>query len=347
MLAKKTDRQKPLFRDLTPNGIKNAVMENALIMVLVFIIITIIVLNPRFLQVRVFKDILTQSAVKLIVALGLMFPLLTGGTDLAGGRQLGLAAVIVASMLQRETYSTLFWPHLPQIPVFVPVLIAIAVLSVVGFINGFMVAKLRIPPFIATLGMSTIVYGANLLYYSKPPNNSQPIGGLRQDFTIIAQYQLFGQINLLIIIAFAFIAIVWFVLNKTVYGKNIYAVGGNPVAARIAGINVEAVLISAYVIESVFIVFAGVLESARTLGGNAAYGYAYEFDAISACVVGGVSLSGGIGKVFGVVLGVIIFTVITYGLAFIGMSPHWQLIIRGLIICSAVAFDMRKNMVKQ
>jgi methyl-galactoside transport system permease protein len=283
----------------------------------------------------------------MIVALGLMFPLLTGGTDLAGGRQLGLAAVIVTSMLQRESYSSRFWPNLPQIPIFIPILIAILVLGSVGFTNGLMVAKLKIPPFIATLGMSTIVYGANLLYYAKPPNNSQPIAGLRTEFTIIASYKLFGQINLLIPIAFLFILIVWFVLNKTTYGKNLYAVGGNPTAARIAGINVEAILISAYVIESVFVVFGGVLESARTLGGNAAYGTSYEFDAISACVVGGVSLNGGIGKVFGVVLGVIIFTVINYGLAFIGMSPNFQLIIRGVIICSAVAFDMRKNAVKQ
>jgi methyl-galactoside transport system permease protein len=347
MQAKKMSKQKNLLNILTPDGIKNAAMENALILVLVFIIITIIVLNPRFLQIRVVKDILTQSAVKLIVALGLMFPLLTGGTDLAGGRQLGFAAVIVASMLQRTTYSTPFWPNLPQVPVILPIIIALVVLSIVGLLNGFMVAKLKMPPFIATLGMSTIVYGANCLYYAKPPNNSQPIGGLRPDFTILAQYQLFGQINLLIIIAFIFIALVWFVLNKTVYGKNIYAVGGNPVAARIAGINVEAVLISAYIIESLFVAFAGTLEAARTLGGNIAYGYSYEFDAISACVVGGVSLSGGIGKVFGVVIGVIIFTVINYGLAFIGMSPYWQLIIRGLIICTAVAFDMRKNAVKQ
>jgi methyl-galactoside transport system permease protein len=347
MFGKKTETPQRLPLNLSTGRVKTLFFDNALIIVLTFIIITIVIMNPNFLQIRVFKDILTQSAVKLIVALGLMFPLLTGGTDLAGGRQLGFAAVIVTSMLQRESYSARFYPNLPQIPIIVPVLIAIVVLSMVGFVNGIMVAKLKIPPFIATLGMSTIVYGINLLYYSKPPNNSQPIGGMRTDFTIVAQYQLFGQINLLIIIAFLFIALVWFLLNKTTYGKNIYAVGGNPIAARIAGINVEAVLISAYVIESVFIVFAGVLESARTLGGNAAYGYSYEFDAISACVVGGVSLNGGIGKVFGVVLGVIIFTVINYGLAFIGISPNFQLIIRGIIICSAVAFDMRKNAVKQ
>lgn len=346
-MKKTVNKKNNVLSALAPNGIQNAILENALILVLVFIIITIIILNPRFLQVQVLKDILTQSAVKLIVALGLMFPLLTGGTDLAGGRQLGLAAVITASMLQRETYAVQFWPGLPKVPIVLPILIAILVLSCVGSLNGFMVAKLKMPPFIATLGMSTIVYGVNCLYYAKPPNNAQPIGGLRPDFTILAQYQLFGHINLLILIAFFFIALVWFVLNKTVYGKNIYAVGGNPVAARIAGINVERVLVSAYIIESVFVAFAGVLEAARTMGGNISYGYSYEFDAISACVVGGVSLSGGIGKVFGVVLGVIIFTVITYGLAFIGMSPYWQLIIRGLIICTAVAFDMRKTAAKQ
>jgi methyl-galactoside transport system permease protein len=306
MFLKKSEGQEKIFSNLSVNDIKTKLLENALIIVLLLIIIVIIIMNPNFLQIRVLKDILTQSAVKLIVALGLMFTLLTGGTDLAGGRQLGLAAVIVASMLQRLDYSARFYPNLPQIPIFIPILIAIIVLSLVGFMNGFMVAKLKIPPFIATLGMSTIVYGTNLLYYAKEPNNSQPIGGLRPDFTMLAKFQFFGHINLLIVISFFFIGLVWFILNKTTYGKNIYAVGGNPTAARIAGINVEAVLISVYIIESIFIVFAGVLETARTLGGNAAYGVSYEFDAISACVVGGVSLQGGIGKVSGVVLGVII-----------------------------------------
>jgi methyl-galactoside transport system permease protein len=155
MFGKKTENQQKLSLDLSADRIKTLFFDNALIIVLTLIIITIIIMNPNFLQIRVLKDILTQSSVKLIVALGLMFPLLTGGTDLAGGRQLGLAAVIVTSMLQRESYSARFWPNLPQIPIFIPILIAILVLGSVGFTNGLMVAKLKIPPFIATLGMST------------------------------------------------------------------------------------------------------------------------------------------------------------------------------------------------
>ncbi|MBC8571239.1 ABC transporter permease subunit [Zongyangia hominis] len=327
---------------LTAIKVKRFVYNNALMLVLAVGIVVIAILNPQFIQIRVVKDILTQSAVKLLVALGLMFPLLTGGTDLAGGRQVGLAAVLAASMMQTAAYSSRFFPGLPQIPVIVPILIVAVVLAVVGFFNGLMVAKLSLPPFIATLGMSTIVYGANLLYFGMEPNSAQPIGGLRDDFTFLAQHQFFGQINILIVIAAVFVVIVWFVLNKTTYGRMVYAVGGNPKAAKVAGINVVLILISVYVIESILVGFAGVLEAARTMSAQASYGTSYEFDAISACVVGGVSLSGGVGKVSGVVLGVIIFTVINYGLAFIGVNPNWQLIIRGLIICAAVAFDVKK-----
>ena len=175
------------------------------------------------------------------------------------------------------------------------------------------------------------------------PNRSQPIGGIREGLTFLSSTKVFGEISLLVFIAIAVTLVAWFVLNKTVYGKNIYVVGGNVDAAKVSGINVDKIIVSAFVIESILVGLAGILEVARTGGANNAYGYSYEFDAISACVVGGVSLSGGIGKVSGVIIGVIIFTIISYGLAFIGMNPNWQLIIKGLIICSAVALDMKKN----
>jgi methyl-galactoside transport system permease protein len=140
--------------------------------------------------------------------------------------------------------------------------------------------------------------------------------------------------------------IVWFIQNKTVYGKSIYAVGGNREAAKVAGVKVDKIIISAFVIESVLVGIAGILEVARTGSANSAYGNAYDFDAISACVVGGVSLSGGIGKVSGACIGVLIFTIISYGLTFISVNPNWQLIIKGMIICAAVALDMRKNIAK-
>lgn len=323
--------------------IKKILIDKALVIVLLFMIIGIIIIEPSFLQWRVFTDIITQSAVKMICALGLMFPLLIGGTDLAGGRQVGLAAVLVASMSQMADYSNKFWPNLPEIPILIPVLITIAVVAVIGYANGFMVSKLKMAPFIATFGMSTIVYGINCLYFAKKPNNSQPIGGIREDLRFLSSYKLFGQISLLVVIAVIALVIVWFVLNKTVFGKNIYIVGGNPEAAKVSGVNVHKVIMSVFIIESCLVGLAGIMEVARTGGANSSYGNAYEFDAISSCVVGGVSLSGGIGKVSGAAIGVIIFTFISYGLAFIGVNSNWQLIIKGIIICSAVALDMRKN----
>ncbi len=324
-------------------NIKKLLIDKALVIVLLFMIIGIIIIEPSFLQWRVFTDIITQSAVKMICALGLMFPLLIGGTDLAGGRQVGLAAVLVASMTQMATYSNRFWPNLPELPIIIPILITLAVVAVIGAMNGFMVSKLKMAPFIATFGMSTIVYGINCLYFAKKPNNSQPIGGIREELRFLSSYKLFGQISLLVVIAVAAIIIVWFVLNKTVFGKNIYIVGGNPDAAKVSGVNVNKVIMSVFIIESCLVGLAGIMEVARTGGANSSYGNAYEFDAISSCVVGGVSLSGGIGKVSGAAIGVIIFTFISYGLAFIGVNSNWQLIIKGIIICSAVALDMRKN----
>lgn len=330
-------------RNWNMEAVKKLILDKALILVLLVMIVGIIIIEPSFLQWRVVTDIMTQSAVKLICALGLMFPLLIGGTDLAGGRQVGLAAVIVASLSQMMDYSNRFWPDLPELPIIVPVLAAVAVVALIGAANGFMISKLKMAPFIATFGMSTIVYGINCLYFAKKPNNSQPIGGIREDLTFLSSYKLFGQVSLLVVIAIVMVAVVWFLLNKTVFGKNIYIVGGNPEAAKVSGVNVHRVIMAVFMIESCLVGLAGIMEVARTGGANSSYGNAYEFDAISSCVVGGVSLSGGIGKVSGAVTGVIIFTFISYGLAFIGVNSNWQLIIKGIIICSAVALDMRKN----
>lgn len=330
-------------RNWNMEAVKKLIIDKALILVLLVMIVGIIIIEPSFLQWRVVTDIMTQSAVKLICALGLMFPLLIGGTDLAGGRQVGLAAVIVASLSQMMDYSNRFWPDLPELPIIVPVLAAVAVVALIGAANGFMISKLKMAPFIATFGMSTIVYGINCLYFAKKPNNSQPIGGIREDLTFLSSYKLFGQVSLLVVIAIVMVAVVWFLLNKTVFGKNIYIVGGNPEAAKVSGVNVHRVIMAVFMIESCLVGLAGIMEVARTGGANSSYGNAYEFDAISSCVVGGVSLSGGTGKVSGAVTGVIIFTFISYGLAFIGVNSNWQLIIKGIIICSAVALDMRKN----
>lgn len=319
------------------------VFDRALVLGLLLMIIIIICIDPTFLRWKVFSDILTQSAVKLIVALGLMFALLLGGTDLSGGRQVGLAAVIVASLSQSATYLNRFYPNMPEIPIIFAILAAVASVAVIGFFNGLMIAKLKLTPFIATYGMSTVVYGINCLYYAKSPNNAQPIGGISPALTTLAKVEVIPGIKLMVVIALGLALIVWFVLNKTVYGKNIYSVGGNKTAARAAGINIALITVTCFIIESCLVGLGGVFEVARTGSATSAYGASYEFDAISAATVGGVSLSGGVGKVSGVIVGVFIFTIISYGLTYIGVNPNWQLIIKGLIIIAAVAMDMKKH----
>ncbi|BCG59839.1 MULTISPECIES: galactose/methyl galactoside ABC transporter permease MglC [Paenibacillus] len=326
------------------------ITQNAIYLVLVVLILGIAIYEPSFMSVNTLRDILIQSSTRVIIALGVAFILITAGTDLSAGRVVGLTAVISASMLQIPDYSRRFFPDLPQMWLIIPIVIAILAGLLCGLINGLIVSKLNVPPFIATLGTMVMVYGINSLYFDMKPNQSQPIGGLRPDFTNIGSGFIGkGQYSIpyIVIIAIVVALIVWVVFNKTKLGKNMYAIGGNMQAAKVSGINVSKNLIYLYAIAGALYGLAGVLEAARTGGATNNYGNMYELDAIAACVVGGVSTTGGIGTVPGVLVGVVIFTLINYGLTFIGVSPYWQLIIKGLIIVAAVAFDMRKYSAKK
>jgi methyl-galactoside transport system permease protein len=316
-------------------------LENAIYVVLVLLVAGISIQDPNFLSLGSLRNILLSSSTKLILALGSAMVLISGGVDLSAGRVVGFAAVLSASFLQIEDYPRRFYPALSQIPLLGPILLAIALGAVIGAMNGLAVAKLRIPPFIATLGSMVIVFGLNLIYFDQEPNNSQPIGGLRADFTDLGSGAIFGM-PIIILIAAAVFAVAWVLFNKTLTGKSMYAIGGNREAARVSGINVDATLIRIYATASALAALAGILEAARSGGAKSNYGEMYELDAIAACVVGGVSTSGGIGTVPGVLAGVLIFSVINYGLTFIGMNPNLQFIVKGLIIITAVAIDVRK-----
>lgn len=330
--------------------IQDFITQNAIYIVLLVLTIAIAVYDPRFLSVTTMRDILLQSSTRAIIALGAAFVLITGGVDLSTGRVVGLTAVISASMLQTADYSRLFYPHLPQLALWIPVVLAILAGLAVGVINGLIVSRFHVPPFIATLGTMVIVYGVNSIYFDMKPNESQPIGGLRADFTNLGS-GAFGSgdytVPYIVLIALAISYIVWVIFNKTRLGKNMYAIGGNVQAAVVSGINVSRNLLVIYAIAGALYGLAGVLEAARTGGATNNYGNMYELDAIAACVVGGVSTAGGIGTVPGVLAGVLIFGVINYGLTFIGINPYWQLIIKGLIIVMAVAFDIRKYLAKK
>lgn len=335
---------------LDPRRIREFVLQNAIYIVLVALIAIIAIYDPRFLSITTLRDITLQSATRVIIALGAAFVLITGGVDLSIGRVVGLSAVLSGSMLQVADYSRRFYPNLPDLPIWLPILLALLAGLAVGLINGFIVSRLSVPPFIATLGTMVIVYGVNSIYFDLKPNESQPIGGLRADFTNIGSGAFSGEsfsFPYIVLIAIVIAAIVWVIFNKTRLGKNMYAIGGNVNAAIVSGINVRLNLLVLYAIAGSLYGMAGVLEAARTGGATNNYGNMYELDAIAACVVGGVSTSGGIGTVPGILAGVLIFGVINYGLTFIGVNPYWQLIIKGLIIVSAVAFDIRKYLTRK
>ena len=333
--------------EISAKTAKNFLTNNAIIIALLALVVVIMIIQPRFMQYQVALDILTQSSTKMIIALGICFTLLIAGTDLSAGRMVGLAAVISTSMLQTSDYANKFFPDLPQLAVIIPIIVAILVCMIFGCINGFLVAKYDMHPFIATLAVQVIVYGICSLYFDMEPNRSQPIGEVTMDFIFWGQHKLFQfgdfpGISILVPIALVFVILVWFILNKTVFGKNVYAIGGNREAAIVSGVNVFATIMGIFIFASLLYGVGGILEAARTAGATNNYGNGYELDAIAACVVGGVSLNGGVGKVGGIVSGVLIFTVIQYGLQFIAVSPMWQQVIKGVIIAVAVAIDLSK-----
>lgn len=330
----------------TAGQLRDWVGGNAILLVLIALIVGIAIIDSGFVSLTNLRNILLNSSTRLIIALGAGIVLISRGVDLSAGRMVGLAAVVSASMLQVEDYSRLFFPDLVPLPLFVPILIAIGLCVILGAINGIVIARLHVPPFIATLGMMVIVYGINAIYFDQPPNNSQPIGGLRDDFTALGTGAVgSGDLSIpyIVIIASLTAVFFWILLNKTVFGKDVYAIGGNPQAAEVSGIDIIKTLIGVYALAGATYGLAGVLEAARTGGANSSYGTLYELDAIAACVVGGVSTAGGIGRVGGITIGVLVFGVINYGLTFIGINPFWQQIIKGVIIIGAVAFDIARS----
>ena len=333
-------------RGLTADRVRDWIGSNAILLVLVALIVGIAIIDSGFVSLTNLRNILLNSSTRLIIALGAGIVLISRGVDLSAGRMVGLAAVVSASMLQVEDYSRLFFPDLVPLPLWAPIAVAIGLCVFFGAINGVVIAKLHVPPFIATLGMMVIIYGINAIYFDQPPNNSQPIGGLRDDFTALGTGAVGeGAISIpyIVIIAAMTAVVFWILLNKTVFGKNVYAIGGNPQAAAVSGINIVRNLIMVYALAGATYGLGGVLEAARTGGANSTYGTLYELDAIAACVVGGVSTAGGIGRVGGITAGVLVFGVINYGLTFIGINPFWQQIIKGVIIIGAVAFDIARN----
>ena len=327
-------------------SIREFATKNAIILVLVALILVIGIVKNGFLTPDNLVNIMRISSVRLIIALGAAGILITGGVDLSAGRVVGLAAVVTASLAQRPDYVSKIFPNLPYMWIVFPILAGVAAGLLVGIINGVVIAYLKVPAFIATLGTMVIVWGAASLYVDRPPLGAQPIGGLRDDFTNLGTGSI-GFLPTIIIIALLVYFVYWIILSKTEFGRNLYAIGGNLNAAIVSGVNVKRTQVALYSLAGMLYGIAGVLLAARSGGATNNYGQGYELDAIAAAVIGGVSNLGGRGTVSGVLIGVLIFDVLNNGLVVIGVSAYWQQVVKGIIIVAAVAVDIRKYSTKR
>lgn len=327
-------------------------LNYALYIILIAILVVVCLVKPNFLDPVNILNILKQASTKGILALGCAGLIVLAGTDLSIGRVLGFSAAVTAALVQSVTYSSRMFPQMTQqLPLFVPLLASIAVAVIFSLINGFGVAKLHLHAFIITLGTQLIAYGCNCLFIeSQPSGTAQALSTFDQNFLNFAAGNLtVGSLKIpLVVIYFLVIAIVmWFVWNKTRLGKNMFAVGGNTEAAAVSGVNVAKTIMMVYLVAGILYGISAFLEAARITSVGANTGINYETDAISAVVVGGVSFSGGVGTIQGVVIGAIILQAINYSLQFLGVNPYLQYVVRGLIIILAVAIDVRKYIAKK
>ncbi|MDR1210427.1 MAG: beta-methylgalactoside transporter [Clostridiales bacterium] len=336
-------------------AISELLVNNSLyILILATIIITCVV-NPLFLSVGSIVNIFNLSAAKLPIACGIAGAIVLTGTDLSAGRVVGLTACMTAASLQASSYAKRMFGSLPLIPIPVVILIVIIVGAVVGWVNGFWVAKFKLHPFIVTLATQLIVYGALLLFVLINGQNGQPISSLDQsvkDFVTGSFISVPGgarpvPIPNYVWIGFIVVVITWFLWNKTTFGKNMFAVGSNQEAANVSGVNVNRTIILVHTLAGAMYGITGFIEAPRIGSGTSATGFNYECDAIAACVIGGVSFVGGTGKVSGIVVGVFLLNIIFVALNALSVNMNLQYIIKGLIILVACAIDMRKYLVRK
>jgi inositol transport system permease protein len=318
----------------------------AIVFIFIAMVIALSFLTPAFLQPRNLVNVVRQISVVGLIAFGVTTVIITGGIDLSSGSVLALAAVIAASLGQNADWHDAKYPNI-NLPVIAPILAALAVGAFCGMINGSLIARFRIPPFIATLGMMTVARGAALLY------SERPVSGLKESYNFIGQGEILkvvpvpNQPNLglpIPVIIFVTVAIGMHVLlNNTRFGRHVYALGGNEQAARISGLNIGRIKVVVYTIAGLLSGLAGLVLSSRIGSGQPGLGVSYELDAIAAAVIGGTSLSGGIGTIWGTVIGALIIGVLNNGLDLLNVSAYWQTIVKGSIIVVAVIIDERKN----
>jgi len=325
-------------------------IDNAIPFLLLLISGAVWAMRPSFGSVANLRNLIANTSIRFIIALGVSGSIMTKGVDLSAGRAVGLAGCLAATFLQKADYTSKVYPHIGDIPIPVVLICIVGIAAVFGLINGINVSYLNVPPLIATLGMMTVIYGICLVF-----TGAQPIGGLRNEYLEIARGSMgtlleVGQLNWfswLGLIATGVGLFMWFLYNKTPHGKYIYAIGGNEQAAEVSGISLHRTKIFIYIVAGALYGLAGFLLGARAGGMSVNVGFGYELEAIAGCVIGGVSTNGGIGRVSGILVGVLVFEILKIALQFMGVEPSYTFIVQGLVIVFAVALDMQKTIAKK
>ena len=324
-------------------------LNNAMYIIIAVAVVYIAIMRPTFIKLPSIVNILSLTAAKLPIALGIGGCIVLTGTDISAGRVVGLTACISASLL--TTVFKVFPDMTNTAPLPLVLLLVIGVGALVGFVNGFSVAKFKLHPFIVTLSTQLIVYGVILMYLMRGVNNGQTLSGLADNYRSFVTGTLFsiGSVAVPKYVLYSIILtiIMWIIWNKTTFGKNMFAVGSNEEAANVSGVNVMRTIIMVFMLAGMMYGITGFLDGARIASANANTGLNYECDAIAACVIGGVSFVGGIGRISGIVVGVLLLQIIFTGLNFLAVDANMLYIIKGLIILIACAIDMRKYLVRK
>ena len=310
-----------------PINVSALLAQYGILLVFVLLCVVLTFANPFFLTEQNISNVLRQTSINGILAIGMTYVILTGGIDLSVGSVLAFSSMVAASLVSGEQ---------PQ-GVFVAIMAGLGTGAALGMVNGLLVSRFGVPPFVATLGMLSVARGLTFIY-----TDGTPIPNLSPAFRTIGQ-GFVGPVPVPVFIFAGVALLFWWVLKYTTFGRYIYAVGGNERSARTSGVNTRGVLFGAYIIAGSLAGLAGLILTARTTSALPQAGVSYELDAIAAVVIGGTSLSGGTGSVLGTVIGALIIGVINNGLDLLGVSSYYQQVIKGVIIITAVLLDVSRR----
>lgn len=318
------------------SAFKNFLSENAIVAVLIAMCVVVTVVKPVFVTPDNIFSVLTAASTYGCMAMGAGLIIITGGIDLAAGAMVAFSGVMGAMFGQTAANASVL-QGVGDLPFIVPVAVTILAGALCGVINGFFIAKFDTPPFIVTLGMTTIVRGLALLV-----TGGEPVSNLTNGYNVLGG-KIAGIIPIQVIVLILLVVVTYVLLRWTHFGQDLYAIGSNRKAAEVSGIKVNKRLIQVYLFEGICTGIAGLIVAARAASIHPGAADGYELTAIASCIIGGTSPSGGIGKIGHMFVGVLVISVLRNGLTLLGVDSYWQQIAEGLVIIVAVALDVRRS----